>query len=241
MLCFLQDCFQDSYTGSLQARQLEQCGSLLPLLVPSTRPQEITVPGGVMKGSSVYPAVAVLPCVQHGAKVQPWETAPLPANPKHPTLMSPPCATWLTRRLSLLPHKLADIQEGAFDPAARKNAWWYQVYVCPCNGRLSKVFGTQVLPSSTVTQDLGAKMRDLWGKAVEMVIFIWERLPAAMASCSSQSSPRGCVDPPLSRHPSCSLKCYITELCVIKASNTRNETVGFCLDLSKGKRNLKIP
>lgn len=147
---------------------------LLPLLVPSTLPQEITVPGGVMKGSPVYPAVAVLPRVQHGDKVQPWETTPLPANPKHPTLISPPCATWLTRRLSLLPHRLADIQEGAFDPAVRKNAWWYQVYVCTCNRRFSKVLGTKVLLSFTVTQDLGTKMRDLCWKAMEMVIFIWE-------------------------------------------------------------------
>lgn len=71
MLCILQDCFQDRHTGSLQARQLEQWNSLLPLLVPSTLPQEITVPGGVMKGSSVYPAMAVLPRVRHGVKIQP--------------------------------------------------------------------------------------------------------------------------------------------------------------------------
>lgn len=119
--CFLQDCFQESYTGSLQARQLEQWDSLLPLLVPSTLTQETKVPGGVMKGSSVYAAAAVLACVWHGAKVQPWEATPVPANPKQPTLISSPCATWLTGRLSLLPHRLADIQEGAFDPAARKN------------------------------------------------------------------------------------------------------------------------
>lgn len=122
MPCFLQDCFQESYTGSLQARQLEQWDSLLPLLVPSTLPQETKVPGGVMKGSSVYAAVAVLPRVWHGAKVQPWEATPVPANPRQPTLISPPCATWLTGRLSLLPHRLADIQEGEFDPGARKNA-----------------------------------------------------------------------------------------------------------------------
>lgn len=174
MPCFLQDCFQNSYPGSLQARQLEQCDSSLPLLVPSTLPQEITVPGGAMKGSSVYPAVAVLPRVQHGAKVPPWEATPLPANPRHPTLISSPCATCLTGRLSLLPHRLVDIQEGAFDPAARQNTWWYQVYVCACNGRLSKVLGTKVLLSFNVTQDLGAKMRDLCWKAVEIIVFMWE-------------------------------------------------------------------
>lgn len=75
-----------------------------------------------MKGSPVYPAVAVLPRVQHGAKVQPWEATPVPGNPRQPTLTSSPCATWLTGRPSLLPHRLADIQEGVFDPAARKNA-----------------------------------------------------------------------------------------------------------------------
>lgn len=121
MPCFFQDCFKESYTGSLQARQLEQWDSLLPLLVPSTLPQETKVPEGVMKGSSVYAAVAVLPCVWHGAKVQPWEATPVPANSRQPTLLSFPCATWLTGRLSLLPHRLAGIQEGAFDPAARKN------------------------------------------------------------------------------------------------------------------------
>lgn len=122
MLCFLQDCFQDSYTGNFQARQLEQWDSLLPLLVPSTLSQEITGSGGAMKGSSVYPVVAVLPRVQHGAKVRPWEATLVPANRRQPTLIPSPCATWLTGRRSLLPHRLADIQEGTFDPAARKNA-----------------------------------------------------------------------------------------------------------------------
>lgn len=121
MLCFLQDCFQDSYTGSLQTRHLEQCDGLLPLLVLSTLPQETSLRRS-MKGSSVYPAVAVLPRVQHGAKVQPWEATPVPGNPRQPTLISSPCATWLTGRPSLLPHRLADIQEGVFDPAARKTA-----------------------------------------------------------------------------------------------------------------------
>lgn len=39
MPCFLQDCFQDSYTGNLQARQLQQCDGLVPLLVPPTLPR----------------------------------------------------------------------------------------------------------------------------------------------------------------------------------------------------------
>lgn len=203
MPCFLQDCFQESYTGSLQARQLEQWDSLLPLLVPSTLPQETKVPGGVMKGSSVYAAVAVLPRVWHGAKVQPWEATPVPANPRQPTLISPPCATWLTGRLPLLPHRLADIQEGEFDPGARKNAWWYQLYVCACSGRLSKVLQTKVLLSFNVTQDLRAKKRDLRWKSGNGH-FHPGRRPAAMALGNSQSSPCDCADPPLWTHPSCS-------------------------------------
>lgn len=187
MPCFFQDCFKESYTGSLQARQLEQWDSLLPLLAPSTLPQETKVPEGVMKGSSVYVAVAVLPCVWHGAKVQPWEATPVPANSRQPTLLSFPCATWLTGRLSLLPHRLAGIQEGAFDPAARKNAWWYQLYVCTCNGRLSKVLGTKVLLSFSVTQDLRGKKRDLSWKSGNGYFHLG-RLPAAMALGSSQSS-----------------------------------------------------
>lgn len=94
----------------------------LPLLVPSSLLQEISVPERVIRGSSVYPVVAVLPCVWQGDKVQFWEATPVPANSRQPTLISSPCATWLTGRLSLLPHRLADIQEGAFDPAGRKNA-----------------------------------------------------------------------------------------------------------------------
>lgn len=96
---------------------------------------------------TVHLTVAVVASAWHGAKVQPWEDTPVPANPRQPTLTSPPCATWVTGRLSLLLHRLADIQGAEFHPAARENAWWYQVYVwcalayCMCNGRLSKVLG----------------------------------------------------------------------------------------------------
>lgn len=75
----------------------------------------------------VHVTVAVVASTRHRAKVQPWEATPVPANPRQPTLTSPPCANWVTGRLSLLPHRLADIQVAEFHPAARENAWWYQV------------------------------------------------------------------------------------------------------------------
>lgn len=48
----------------------------------------------------------------------------------------PPGVTWVTGRLSLLPHRLVDIQGTELHPAARENTWWYQVYVLMCSGLL---------------------------------------------------------------------------------------------------------
>lgn len=151
---------------------LEQCGSYclcwsLPLCHRRSQSQEES-----WKAAQFTQLWQCFHVCSMGTKFSPGKL--LHCQQNRSILISPPCATWLTRRLSLLPHRLADIQEGAFDPAVRKNAWWYQVYVCTCNRRFSKVLGTKVLLSFTVTQDLGTKMRDLCWKAMEMVIFIWE-------------------------------------------------------------------
>lgn len=47
-------------------------------------------------------------------------TALAPANPRQPTLTSPPCATWVTGRLSLLLHTLANIQGAESYPVPGK-------------------------------------------------------------------------------------------------------------------------
>lgn len=49
--CCLRDCFQEGHAGSLWERQLEQFNDLLPPLVPSALPREVTAPREVMTGS----------------------------------------------------------------------------------------------------------------------------------------------------------------------------------------------
>lgn len=136
MPCCLWDYTQKGHAGS-PSRQGSWsslmiyclCQSLL-LCCRRSQPWEKSLQAALAQAASSPNCSAGCICMAWG-RVQPCEATSAPANPRQPTLTSPPCAIWVTGRLSLLSHRLADIQGAEFHPAARENTWWHH-HVPPC-------------------------------------------------------------------------------------------------------------